>query len=49
MVGTTRSRVNFFMKKFKKLGYIKSVCENSQCPGRRAPIAFVMGATEAWQ
>jgi CRP-like cAMP-binding protein len=23
MVGTTRSRVNFFMKKFKKLGFIK--------------------------
>ena len=23
MVGTTRSRVNFFMKKFKKLGYIR--------------------------
>jgi CRP-like cAMP-binding protein len=24
MVGTTRSRVNFFMNKFKKLGYIES-------------------------
>jgi CRP-like cAMP-binding protein len=23
MVGTTRSRVNFFMKKFEKLGFIK--------------------------
>jgi CRP-like cAMP-binding protein len=23
MIGTTRSRVNFFMKKFKKLGFIK--------------------------
>ena len=23
MVGTTRSRVNFFMKKFKRLGFIK--------------------------
>jgi CRP-like cAMP-binding protein len=23
MVGTTRSRVNFFMNKFKKLGFIK--------------------------
>jgi hypothetical protein len=22
MVGTTRSRVNFFMKKFQRLGYI---------------------------
>jgi biotin operon repressor len=23
MIGTTRSRVNFFMNKFKKLGFIK--------------------------
>ena len=23
MIGTTRSRVNFFMNKFRKLGYIK--------------------------
>jgi CRP/FNR family cyclic AMP-dependent transcriptional regulator len=23
MVGTTRSRVNFFMNKFRKLGFIK--------------------------
>ena len=23
MIGTTRSRVNFFMKKFRKLGFIK--------------------------
>ncbi len=23
MVGTTRSRVNFFMNKFRKLGYIE--------------------------
>ncbi len=23
MIGTTRSRVNFFMNKFKKLGYIE--------------------------
>jgi CRP/FNR family cyclic AMP-dependent transcriptional regulator len=23
MIGTTRSRVNFFMKKFKKLGFLK--------------------------
>ena len=26
MIGTTRSRVNFFMNKFKKLGYIE--CSN---------------------
>jgi CRP/FNR family cyclic AMP-dependent transcriptional regulator len=24
MIGTTRSRVNFFMNKFKKLGFIHS-------------------------
>jgi len=24
MVGTTRSRVNFFMNKFKKLGFIEN-------------------------
>jgi hypothetical protein len=29
MVGTTRSRVNFFMDKFKKLGFIKLFAERA--------------------
>jgi len=27
MIGTTRSRVNFFMNKFKKLGFIEHKCK----------------------
>ena len=39
MVGTTRSRVNFFMNKFRKLGFIdyNGALKINDSPERRAP------------
>ena len=38
MVGTTRSRVSFFMNKFRKLGHrVQRHARNSQFPSQRRP------------
>jgi CRP-like cAMP-binding protein len=61
MIGTTRSRVSFFMNRFRKLGFIDysdriqvhksllNVVLHDQLPGDRTEEAFISGPIENWK